>query len=45
MCWVLVQPFASIFTKLMAHDAFKFTDDAVIISNIEADADSENYLH
>ena len=29
----------------MAYHDFKFTDDAVIISNIEADADSENYLH
>ena len=29
----------------MAYDDSKFTDDAVIISNIEADADSENYLH
>ena len=45
VCWVLVQRFASIFTKLMAYDDSKFTDDAVIISNIEADADSENYLH
>ena len=29
----------------MAYDNLKYTDDAVIISNIVADTDSENYLY
>ena len=37
---VLVKRFASICTKLMT--ILKYTDDAVIIGNIAADADSEN---
>ena len=46
LCWVLVKRFASIFTKLIWRmTIFKYTDDAVIIGNIAADADSENYLY
>ena len=29
----------------MAYDNLKYTDDAVIISNIVADTDSENYMY